>query len=121
MVGLIKLKLNLAQRSALKLIGDRLHLVGLNWIIVTEELSCKNGLIGYKANLSPAKLKLADIRLELSLAILSHLELFQALKVYFWDGNESKTDFKAGIQRSDKLFSNKCIDYPNMLESILLL
>ena len=30
MVGLIKLKLNLAQRSALKLIGDRLHLVGLN-------------------------------------------------------------------------------------------
>ena len=70
MVGLIKLKLNLAQQRALKLIGDRLHLVGLNWIIVTEELSCKiNGLIGYKANLSPAKLKLADIGLELSLAI----------------------------------------------------
>ena len=81
MVSLVKLKLNLAQRSALKLIGDRLHLVGLNWIIVTEELSCKilsrvggsvggrDGLIGYKANLSPAKLKLADIWLELSLAI----------------------------------------------------
>ena len=74
MVGLIRLKLNLAQHSALKLIGDRLHLVGLNWIIVTEELSCKilsrvgDGLIGYKANLSPAKLKLADIGLELSLA-----------------------------------------------------
>ena len=28
-----------------------------------------DGLIGYKANLSPAKLKLADIGLELSLAI----------------------------------------------------
>ena len=69
MVGLIKLKLNLAQQRALKLIGDRLHLVGLNWIIVTEELCCnggRDGLIGYKANLSPAKLKLADIGLELS-------------------------------------------------------
>ena len=28
----------------------------------------RDGLIGYKANLSPAKLKLADIGLELSLA-----------------------------------------------------
>ena len=67
MVGLIKLKLNLAQQRALKLIGDRLHLVGLNWIIVTEELSCKilsrvggwgvgggrDGLSEDKANLSP--------------------------------------------------------------------
>ena len=83
MVGLIKLKLNLAQRSALKLIGDRLHLVGLNWIIVTEELSCKilsrDGLIGYKANLSPAKLKLADIGLELSLAI----QLIMGIQICF--------------------------------------
>ena len=64
MVGLMKLKLNTAQQSALKLVEDRLHLVDLNWIIITEW----DGLIGYKDNLSPAKLKLADIGLELSLA-----------------------------------------------------
>ena len=33
----------------------------------------RDGLIGYKANLSPAKLKLADIGLELSLAIKTSL------------------------------------------------
>ena len=33
----------------------------------------RDGLIGYKANLSPAKLKLADIGLELSLAIFDQL------------------------------------------------
>ena len=65
MVSLMKLKLNTAQQGALKLFEDRLHLVDLNWIIITEW----DGLIGYKANLSSAKLKLADIWLELSLAI----------------------------------------------------
>ena len=73
----MKLKLNTAQQSSLKLVEVRLHLVVLNKLIVTKEFTCKilslvggwDGLIGYKANLSPAKLKLADIGLELSLAI----------------------------------------------------
>ena len=42
MVGLMKLKLNTAQQSALKLVEDRLHLVGLDWIIIT-----KNWLVKY--------------------------------------------------------------------------
>ena len=78
----MKLKLNTAQQSSLKLVEARLHLVVLNWIIVTKELTCKyihgwggDGLIGYKANLSPAKLKLADIGLELSLAKILSVKL----------------------------------------------
>ena len=63
----MKLKLNTAHQSSLKLVEVRLHLVVLNKIILTKELTW-DGLIGYKANLSPAKLKLADIGLELSLA-----------------------------------------------------
>ena len=49
--------------------------------MVTKELTCKIlswvegwfGLNDYKANLSPAKLKIADIGLELSLANLGKL------------------------------------------------
>ena len=40
-VGLMKLKLNTAQQSSLKLVEARLHLVVLNWIIITKELTCK--------------------------------------------------------------------------------
>ena len=36
----------------------------------------RDGLIGYKANLSPAKLKLADIGLEQSLAKVKFTTLF---------------------------------------------
>ena len=69
----MKLKLNTAQQSSLKLVEVRLHLVVLNKLIVTKEFTCKIlSLVGYKANLSPAKLKLADIGLELSLAICRH-------------------------------------------------
>ena len=39
--GLMKLKLNTAQQSSLKLVEVRLHLVVLNRIIATEELTCK--------------------------------------------------------------------------------
>ena len=81
-VDLMKLKLDTAQHSSLKLIKVRLHLVSLICIIATKELICKilslvgsrgrmgDGLSGYKANLSPAKMKVTDIGLQLSLAII---------------------------------------------------
>ena len=81
MVGLMKLKLNTAQQSALKLVEITSSWPKLNHYY--QKLTCKilsrvgggggrwrrDGLNGYKANLSPAKLKLADIGLEQSLAI----------------------------------------------------
>ena len=41
MVGLMKLKLNTAQRNSLKLVEVRLYLVHLNCIIAAKELTCK--------------------------------------------------------------------------------
>ena len=35
----MKLKLNTAQQSALKLVEDKLHLVDLIWIIITEKFT----------------------------------------------------------------------------------
>ena len=84
-VDLMKLKLDTAQHSSLKLIKVRLHLVSLICIIATKELICKilslvgsrgrmgDGLSGYKANLSPAKMKVTDIGLQLSLAIIKKM------------------------------------------------
>ena len=59
------IKDKIAQQNARKLIEVRLHTVGQNWIITVNELTCEilllgsccDGLKGYKASFSPAKLK----------------------------------------------------------------
>ena len=74
MVGLMKLKLNTAQQSALKLVEDRLRIVGLDWIIITknwllDSVSLNFGspnddinLVGLMVGLIKLKLNLAQQR-----------------------------------------------------------
>ena len=69
MLGFMKLKLNTTQQSSFKVVELRLHILDLKQLIFTKELTSKirsrvgwwDGLSDYKANFSPAKLKLADI------------------------------------------------------------
>ena len=75
------LKLTTVKQTCFRPLEAQPYTVGRNWISTSNELTFKilsrvgegewgwDGLNGNKANLSPAKLKLADIGLEMSLAI----------------------------------------------------